>query len=117
MISIQKVSKIINNQTILNNITLNFRSQELVCILGPSGSGKTTLLNIIGKIDTPTKGKVFFNNVNLNKINEEELHNQLISFIFQDYNLLPNLSIEDNILLPTHLNRNKHISLKKIFSK
>lgn len=117
MISIQKVSKIINNELILNNINLNFRNKELVCILGPSGSGKTTLLNIIGKIDIPTKGKVLFNNLNLNKINEDELHNQIISFIFQDYNLLPNLSVKDNILLPTYLNGNKYISLKKVFSK
>ena len=68
MIRIDNITKTINNNKILNNITINFRPHELVCILGQSGSGKTTLLNLIGNNDTPTTGNIYLGKTNIKNI-------------------------------------------------
>ena len=70
MICINNVTKEINNNVILKNINLKFREKGLVFILGPSGSGKTTLLNLIGKIDTPTKGNILYYNNDIKNISD-----------------------------------------------
>ena len=111
MIRIDNITKTINNNKILNNITINFRPHELVCILGQSGSGKTTLLNLIGNNDTPTTGNIYLGKTNIKNISSQQYHNQIISYIFQDYNLIKNLSLKDNIELPLKLTN------KKIYSK
>lgn len=111
MIRIDNITKTINNNKILNNITINFRPHELVCILGQSGSGKTTLLNLIGNNDTLTTGNIYLGKTNIKNISSQQYHNQIISYIFQDYNLIKNLSLKDNIELPLKLTN------KKIYSK
>lgn len=111
MIRIDNITKTINNNKILNNININFRPHELVCILGQSGSGKTTLLNLIGNNDTPTTGNIYLGKTNIKNISSQQYHNQIISYIFQDYNLIKNLSLKDNIELPLKLTN------KKIYSK
>lgn len=107
MLYLKNISKSINNKTILKNININFNNSELVCILGPSGSGKTTLLNLIAKNDLPTTGNILIYNKNINDIKETIYHNQYVSTIYQNYNLLQNLNVIDNILLPNRLTNKK----------
>ncbi|MDI6706013.1 MAG: ABC transporter ATP-binding protein [Bacillota bacterium] len=82
---------------------------EFVVILGPSGSGKSTLLNIVGGMDTPTLGKVSFKGREINGMNDNELtryRRENIGFIFQFYNLLPNLTARENVELVTDISSN-----------
>ena len=83
---------------VLKNINLNFPDKGLVTILGASGSGKTTLLNLIGGLDKPTKGEIYIDRININKlIKDNTLYTNYISFIFQNYNLIDDLSVNDNV--------------------
>lgn len=84
----------------LKGITLSINTGEFSVIAGPSGSGKTTLLNLIGALDKPTRGNVFFQNENLNEKSKKELADirlHKIGFVFQAYNLIPVLSALENI--------------------
>ncbi|WP_409275240.1 ABC transporter ATP-binding protein [Neobacillus sp. SCS-31] len=90
----------------LNNIDVKVEKGEFTAIMGPSGAGKTTLLNILSTIDAPTSGIVRINGTNVQSLNEEEVsrfRRDRIGFIFQDYNLLDTLTIEENIALPLAL--------------
>lgn len=90
----------------LDGIDLIVRKGELIVILGPSGSGKSTLMNIIGGIDTPTQGHVFFKGKDISLFNEKELTNyrkDSIGFIFQFYNLIPSLTAEENVAIAGEL--------------
>lgn len=108
MITISQLNKKVNNVLILNDINLKFRKNEMVCILGPSGSGKTTLLNVIGKIDSYSSGDIYFGKNNINIINDDFYHNRIVSFVFQDYNLINNLNINDNLKLPLKVRKEKY---------
>lgn len=84
----------------LKHVSLEIEAGELVVILGPSGSGKSTLLNIIGGMDIPTFGKVYFNEKDISNYNENKLtilRREEIGFIFQFYNLMPSLTAKENI--------------------
>jgi len=88
---------------ILRGIDLEIAPGNFVVLLGPSGSGKSTLLNIIGLLDVPTKGKVFLEGEDTSKLSEDELANirgKKIGFIFQQFNLLPNLNALENVTIP-----------------
>lgn len=88
---------------ILKNINLRIKDNEFVAIMGPSGSGKSTLMNIIGMLDTPTKGSYFFNKKNVSSLTEEELaeiRRSRIGFVFQSFNLLKKTSVIRNVMLP-----------------
>ena len=87
-------------QKVLDNINIEFKSGEFVCILGESGSGKSTLLNIIGGLDTKYDGSVNINNMNLKYIDLDDYRKENIGFIFQNFNLINSLSVIDNIILP-----------------
>ena len=109
-----------NYQKVLDNISLSFKSNEFVCVLGESGSGKSSLLNIIGGLDNDYKGSVNINNLNIKYINQDDYRKNNIGFIFQNFNLINNLSIIDNIILPIERDnisykkkRNRAISLLK----
>ena len=107
-----------SNKYVLKDINLNFSEKGLVCILGESGSGKTSLLNIISGLDEPTKGEVYIDRVNINKlIKDNNLYNQYISFIFQNYNLISNLSVNDNIILLKNKKEDTLLKKLKIFNK
>ena len=87
-------------QAALNGVSLNLRDSEFVAILGPSGSGKTTLLNIIGGIETPDSGSVSINGEAMRGMNEKQLteyRRRHLGYVFQSYNLIPNLTVKENI--------------------
>ena len=88
---------------VLKDINLTVEEGEFVSIMGPSGGGKSTLLYLLGGLDMPTSGTVKVNNTDLRTLNDKELckmRNEDVGFVFQFYNLVPNLNVEDNICLP-----------------
>jgi putative ABC transport system ATP-binding protein len=87
----------------LKSVSLNIQKGEFVALMGPSGSGKSTLMNILGCLDTPTKGEYVLNGIHVNEMSENELaevRNKEIGFVFQTFNLLPRSSSLDNVALP-----------------
>ncbi|HHT2830265.1 ABC transporter ATP-binding protein [Klebsiella aerogenes] len=93
----------------LNDINLDVVKGEFLALCGPSGSGKSTLLNILSGIDKPTAGHVFFLGKNLNALSEKNLaslRSRHLGFIFQFFNLIPVLSVFDNVFYPLMLNGN-----------
>ncbi|WP_053368819.1 ABC transporter ATP-binding protein [Bacillus sp. FJAT-27245] len=90
----------------LHNIDVKIEKGEFTAVMGPSGAGKTTLLNILSTIDTPTSGIVKINGTNVQSLKEADIsmfRREKLGFIFQDYNLLDTLTIEENIALPLAL--------------
>jgi putative ABC transport system ATP-binding protein len=90
----------------LNQLSFEVEKGEFIAIMGPSGSGKTTLLNLISTIDRPTSGEIMFNGRNPNTLNSQEIakfRRRELGFVFQDFNLLPMLTVEENIVLPLTL--------------
>ena len=95
---------------VLKDINLEIQKGEFLSIMGPSGGGKSTLLYLLGGLDKPTSGKVMLDNNDLSKIKQKEmskLRRNKVGFVFQFYNLVPNLSVEDNIMLPIILDGKK----------
>ena len=87
----------------LKSVTLTIKKGEFVALMGPSGSGKSTLMNILGCLDTPTKGEYILNGINVSEMSDSELaevRNQEIGFVFQTFNLLPRSSAKENVALP-----------------
>ena len=94
----------------LKDVSFTIQKGEFVSIVGPSGSGKSTLLNMIGALDTPTSGKVYLEGRDIFAMQEKELsvfRRRNIGFIFQAYNLVPELNVEENIILPLLLDYKK----------
>lgn len=90
----------------LNQLSFEVEKGEFLAVMGPSGSGKTTLLNLISTIDRPTSGEIIFNDMKPQQLNKTELayfRRRELGFIFQDFNLLPMLTVEENIVLPLTL--------------
>jgi putative ABC transport system ATP-binding protein len=90
----------------LNNVDLEIAEKEVVVLLGPSGSGKTTLLNIMGGLDHPTSGKLFFKDLELTDLSDRELtdyRRRHVGFVFQFYNLVPSLTAYENVALVTEI--------------
>ncbi len=90
----------------LRGVNLSINKGEFIVVLGPSGSGKTTMLNIAGGIDKPTKGKVFFKDLDLSTFNDKELtlfRRKHIGFVFQFFNLIPTLTARENVQLAAEL--------------
>ena len=89
--------------TVLKDLSLRVKQGEFVSVMGPSGSGKSTLLYLLGGLDAPTSGRVLLGGVDLSRLDDEEMsriRRRKIGFVFQFYNLIPNLNVEENILLP-----------------
>ena len=99
--NISKVYKVGDNEfKVLDNIDLSINKGEMVVVLGPSGAGKSTLLNLIGGMDTPTSGKIIIDGKNIAEYNENQLSEyraENIGFIFQFYNILPSLTVKENV--------------------
>ena len=121
MIELKSVSKSFGNQKILDEISLNINKGEFISIVGPSGAGKTTLLNIIGTIedfDKSEKSKFLINSHDITKLSDKDLskfRNDNIGFVFQFHQLLPELTVEENILLPTMIKGDEKDSSDKYF--
>ena len=95
---------------ILQEINFTINRGEFITIMGPSGSGKSTLLYLLGGLDKPTSGKILINNKDISALSDEEqstLRRRVIGFVFQFYNLVPNLTVEDNVMLPVLLDGKK----------
>src|ERR1700761_522334 len=87
----------------IKSVSLTINKGEFVALMGPSGSGKSTLMNILGCLDTPTKGDYILNGINVSQMSENELaevRNSEIGFVFQTFNLLPRNTALDNVALP-----------------
>lgn len=101
---------------VLKDISLQVMQGEFVSIMGPSGSGKSTLLYILGGLDAPTSGHVLLNGTDISRFGDEKMsriRRQKIGFVFQFYNLIPNLNVEENIMLPLLLDGKKMGGYKK----
>ncbi|HWT73110.1 MAG TPA: ABC transporter ATP-binding protein [Mobilitalea sp.] len=94
----------------LDNVSFAIQKGEFVAIIGPSGSGKSTLLHLLGGVDRPSGGKVFVDNTDIYQLNETQLaifRRRQIGLVYQFYNLIPVLSVEENITLPILLDEQK----------
>jgi putative ABC transport system ATP-binding protein len=96
--------------TALDDVSFSVKKGEFVCIIGPSGSGKSTLLHLLGGVDRPTRGKVLIDQSDIYDLNETQLaifRRRQIGLIYQFYNLIPILTVEENITLPMLLDEQK----------
>lgn len=107
MINLKNLTRIFRSGDIetsaLNNINLNVTQGEFVAIMGPSGCGKSTLLSILGMLDSPSAGAYEFNDINITDYSEKQLANirkASLGFIFQNFNLIDELSVSENVELP-----------------
>lgn len=107
MIRLKNIEKVYRTDTVetlaINNISLNIDKGEFLSIMGPSGCGKSTLLNIMGLLDTPTKGEVSIDKHDTTQLNDKKLaafRNRKLGFIFQSYHLINDLQVLDNVELP-----------------
>lgn len=101
---------------VLKNINLNIKKGEFVSLMGQSGSGKSTLLYLIGGLDKPTSGKITINGEDINKLKDvkkSKLRRKDMGFVFQFYNLVQNLNVEDNIMLPVIMDGKKRKDYQK----
>jgi lipoprotein-releasing system ATP-binding protein len=124
MLNVKNISKSFAQRgLVLDNLSLDVNERDSIAIMGPSGSGKTTLMNIIGLLDKPESGKIFFNGNSISEYTDEEsavYRNRNIGFVFQEHLLLPHLTVSENIFLPLMAGnytagelsiKEKHISL------
>ncbi len=112
ILRVEKLTKIYgkgeNKVVALDNVSFSVEKGEFVAIVGASGSGKSTLLHLIGGVDRPTKGKVFIDGKNIYEMNDDKLaifRRRQIGLIYQFYNLIPILNVEENITLPLELDK------------
>lgn len=121
MISVQDLCKTYGSGcgavNALRNVDLTVNDGELLAIVGKSGSGKSTLLNLLGGLDSATSGRIIYDDADITKMNEAQLADfrlHKIGFVFQFYDLIPELTAEENILLPAQLAKNKGADLSAL---
>ena len=121
ILNIKNLSKNFNHQNgkieVLKNLNFSINKGELIALTGPSGSGKSTLLHLIAKMEKPTSGKILFSEKNISELNEGEINKirkYNISLIFQNNNLISDLNVIENVMLPLLIRRE---SRKKSFEK
>lgn len=105
-----------NKVIALDNVSFSVEKGEFVAIVGASGSGKSTLLHLVGGVDRPTKGKVFIDGKNIYDMNDDKLaifRRRQVGLIYQFYNLIPILNVEENITLPLELD-NREVNKKTL---
>ena len=107
MITLKNISKVFQTEEVetwaLQNVSLQVKKGEFVAIMGPSGCGKSTLLNILGLLDNPTEGTYLLDGTDVNRMQEDErteLRKGKLGFVFQSFNLIDELTVQENIELP-----------------
>jgi putative ABC transport system ATP-binding protein len=112
--SLRRVSKVFRRGTeeihALADVSLDIHAGELTAVVGPSGSGKTTLLNVLGCVDTPTSGEIRVGTLDPARLTDGELaklRQSYVGFVFQQFFLIPSLTAEENVLMPTLFSRKK----------
>ena len=103
MINCQNITKNFGELQVLKGINFTVQRGEIVAIVGPSGAGKTTLLQIMGTLDKPNSGDIFYDNYNIKNLKEKELasfRNKNIGFVFQFHQLLPEFTAMENVMIP-----------------
>ncbi len=103
MIQLSDIHKKFDRLEVLKGVSLEIANSEVVAIVGPSGAGKTTLLQIMGSLERPDSGKVFYDGTDIFKLSDKKLaafRNRNIGFVFQFHSLLPEFSLEENVALP-----------------
>ena len=120
MIKTEKLSMLFTTEEVqtkaLNEVSLEIKQGEFVAIMGPSGCGKSTLLNILGTLDSPSSGKYYFNDKEVDKMSESQLttfRKGNIGFVFQSFNLIDELTVYENVELPLVYLNNKASERKK----
>ncbi len=105
--------------TALSGVSLEFQQGDFVSIMGPSGGGKTTFLNCLGGLDFPDQGEIYLNDRLLNNLSDKELtelRRKEIGFVFQFFNLMPTLTVQENIELPLLISRSARTESKQVQS-
>ena len=105
--------------TALDGVDITIKDGEMVAIIGKSGSGKSTLLNLLGGLDKATEGKVFYNDKDLSEMNDSKLSEfrlKNIGFVFQFFDLIPELTAEENVLFPAKLAKKKETSEGELYT-
>lgn len=120
ILKVENLSKVYGKETTkvtaLDNVSFKVDKGEFVAIVGASGSGKSTLLHLIGGVDRPTSGKVYIDGKDIYKFNDDELaifRRRQVGLIYQFYNLIPILNVEENITLPLNLD-NREVNENKL---
>lgn len=117
IIDIRDINKCYGQLKVLRNINLNIEKGEIVSIVGPSGAGKTTLLHVLGSLERPDSGRVFYGNTDIYSLRDKELarfRNANIGFIFQFHQLLPEFTMLENVALPAMIGgKSREDSMKR----
>ncbi len=120
LISLQKIYKGYqlgkNFVPIIKGVDIEINKGEFIVLMGPSGSGKTTLMNVLGCLDVPEKGNYFLDGQDVSRMSEDELsevRNKYIGFVFQSFNLIPDLTVLENVSLPSLYAGNEDIGKAK----
>ncbi len=123
IVEFKKVSKIYTSGDhilkALDEVDLSLDEGKLVVILGPSGAGKSTLLNLLGGLDSPSKGKIIVSGKDISKLSSDELAEYRatkVGFIFQFYNLIPTLTVYENIALVNEISKD-HLDAKEMLNE
>ncbi len=128
MIHARNLSKVVRDgsieTTVLQNVNLDIEQGEYVVILGPSGSGKSTLINIIGLIEKPTSGELFFMGHEVSRLKNRQRSNLRrggIGFVFQNFGLIDELTVYENIELPLKYlkfsKKERQVKVSEVLSK
>ena len=105
--------------TALDGVDITIKDGEMVAIIGKSGSGKSTLLNLLGGLDKATDGKVFYNDTDLSTLNDTKLSEfrlKNIGFVFQFFDLIPELTAEENVMFPAKLAKRKETAESELYT-
>ena len=124
IIKVKDLTKVFGHKdnivTVLDNLSFEIESGEFVSLMGASGSGKSTLLYLIGGLDKPTEGNIYIEDKDINTLKEKQmakLRRKDIGFVFQFYNLVQNLTVEENIMLPVVMDGKKEKDYKDRLNK